>query len=153
DLFVLRSLNRICTYFAFDSFSGAYLIGNYGFPKLLGLIVIAADALVYFLLGVGSTLYFTVRDRRNAPMASLLLGIALLYAVPYFVVYSHPHYRHPVEPLLMMLSSGFFVHLLSRKGESLRNIVSNRSALVTLTLVAFSFIQVEFLSIMMLHSM
>jgi len=153
ELFLLRTLNRICTYFAFDTFAGAYLIGNYGVPKLLGLATIAVDALVYILIAVGSILYFAVPGSTEVSRAPfLLLGLALLYALPYFFAFSHPGYHYPVEPLLMILSSGFFAYLIGQ-GVSLRNIVVHRSTLLTVVLAAFSFIQVEFFSIVMLHRM
>jgi len=153
ELFLLRTLNRICTYFAFDTFAGAYLIGNYGVPKLLGFATIAVDAVVYILIAVGSILYFTVPRSREASTASLLLlGLALLYALPYFFAFSHPGYHYPIEPLLMILSSGLFAYLIEKR-VSLRNIVAPRSTLMTVVLTVFSFIQIEFLSIMMLHRM
>jgi 4-amino-4-deoxy-L-arabinose transferase-like glycosyltransferase len=153
-LFLLRSLNRICTYFAFDTLTGAYLIGNYGIPKPLGFVTIAVDAFIYILIAIGSILYFTVPRYKEASTAAfLLLGVVLLYALPYFFAFSHPSYHYPIEPLLMILSSGFFVHLVTGKSVSLRSIVTHRSALTTAAVVVFSFIQVEFLSIMMLHRM
>jgi hypothetical protein len=152
DLFLLRSLNRVCTYLAFDPFSGAYLIGNYGLPTHLGFAIIAVDTLVYFLIAVGSILYFTVpRSKDTSITPFLLLGVGLLYAVPYFFVYSHPHYRYPLDPLLMILSSGFFVHLLNGKGAALRNVMERRNIPMMTSLVVFALIQVEFLSIVMLH--
>jgi hypothetical protein len=153
-LFLLRSLNRICTYFAFDTFTGAYLMGNYGVPKLLGFATIAADAFIYILIAIGSILFFTMpRFKEASPAPFLLLGLALLYALPYFFAFSHPSYHYPIEPLLMILSSGFFVHLVTGRGVSARRIMTHQSTLATASLVAFSFIQVEFLSIMMLHRM
>jgi 4-amino-4-deoxy-L-arabinose transferase-like glycosyltransferase len=152
DLFVLRSLNRVCTYFAFDPFSGAYLMGNYGLARLPGFAIIVADVLVFFLISVGSILYFTVPRSKEGSLAPfLILGVGLLYALPYFFVYSHPHYRHPLEPLLMILSSGFFVYLLNGKGAALRNVMEHRTLTTTVALVAFALIQVEFFFIVMLH--
>jgi hypothetical protein len=154
ELFLLRTLNRICAYFAFDTFAGAYLIGNYGVPKLVGLATIAVDALIYMIIAVGSMLYFTVPRSKEASMASLLLlGTAFLYAFPYFFAFSHPSYHYPIEPLLMILSSGFFVHLIREKGSSVRNLIPHRNVPIMLALAAFSFIQVEFLSIMTLQRM
>jgi hypothetical protein len=151
ELFLLRTLNRVCTYFAFDTFAGAYLMGNYGVPKLLGLATIAVDAFIYILIAVGSVLYFTIpraREARTVPFA--LVGLSLLYALPYFFAFSHPSYHFPIEPLLMILSSGFFAHLMTTREVSVRNI-TQRNSLVPVALVAFAFIQVEFMAIMILH--
>jgi 4-amino-4-deoxy-L-arabinose transferase-like glycosyltransferase len=153
-LFLLRSLNRICAYFALDMFAGAYLIGNYNVPKLLGFATIAVDAFVYIVIAVGSILYFAVARPNGASKGPLLLlGTALLYALPYFFAFSHPSYHYPIEPILMILASGFFVHFVGEKGVSVRNIVIQRSILVTVALLAFSFIQIEFLSIMIARRM
>jgi len=153
ELFLLRTLNRVCVYFAFDTYAGAFLIGNYGVPKLLGLATIGVDAVVYILIAVGSILYFTLpRSKEVSTTPFLLLGLALLYALPYFFAFSHPGYHYPIEPLLMILSSGFFAYLIEKR-VSLRNIVAPRSTLMTVVLTVFSFIQIEFLSIMMLHRM
>jgi hypothetical protein len=151
-LFLLRTLNRICVYFAFDTLAGAFLIGNYGVPKLLGLATIGADAFVYMLIAVGSILYFTVPRSKQTSMAPfLLLGTALLYALPYFFAFSHPSYRYPIEPVLMILSSGFFVHLITRREVRLPSLAAHRNTLMTVALAAFAFIQVEFLTVMILH--
>jgi 4-amino-4-deoxy-L-arabinose transferase-like glycosyltransferase len=154
ELFLLRTVNRICTYFAFDTFAGAYLVGNYGVPKLLGLATIAVDAFVYVLLAVGSILYFTVPRSKEASRGALvLLGSALLYALPYFFAFSHPSYHYPIEPLLMILSSGFFIYLLTEKGAAVRNVVAGRNIPAMVALSTFAVIQVEFLSVMMLYRM
>ena len=127
-------------------------MGNYGLSAPLGFAIIAADALVFFLIAVGSILYFTVPRSEDAFMAPFLLfGMALLYAVPYFFVYSHPHYRYPLDPLLMILSSGFFTHLLNEKKAAVRNVMKYRTVAVTIAVGVFALIQVEFLSIVMLH--
>jgi hypothetical protein len=152
ELFLLRTLNRICTYFAFDTFAGAYLIGNYGLAKPLGLVVIAADALVYILIAVGSILYFALPRSKEASMTSFaLLGLALLYALPYFFAFAHPNHHYPIDPILMILSSGFFVHILNGKGAALQSFIQHRTIPMIMALVAFVFIQVEFFSIVMLH--
>jgi len=152
DLFLLRSFNRVCTYFAFDTFAGAYVIGNYGVPSLVGLVVIAADAILYFLMAVGSIFYFVLPlPERLRRQACLLLGIVVLYATPYFFAFSHPSYRFPIEPLLIILSSAFFTLLLDEKGLSIREVMAHRPVPVAIVLVLFSLIQVEFLSIVMLH--
>jgi hypothetical protein len=154
ELFLLRTLNRICTYFAFDTFAGTYLIGNYGVSKVLGLATIAVDAFFYILIGVGSILYFTVpRSSETSKAPFLLLGMIFLYALPYFFAFSHPSYHYPVEPLLMILSSGFFVYLINGTGTTLREVLEQRTVATTLAIVAFALIQIEFFSIVMLHRM
>jgi hypothetical protein len=52
---------------------------------------------------------------------------------------------------MMILSSGFFLHLLYGKREAVRNLVANRSIPLVGTLAVFALIQVEFFSIVMLH--
>jgi hypothetical protein len=152
ELFMLRTMNRFCTFFAFDTYAGAFLIGNYAVPKLIGLAAIAADALIYILIATASILYFGLaRSQEASRMAFLLLGVGLLYALPYFFAFSHPNYHYPIEPLMMILSSGFFVHLLDGKREAIRNLVTHRSIPLIVALAVFALIQVEFFAIVMLH--
>jgi len=152
DLFLLRTLNRICVYFAFDTYTGAFLIGNYGVSRFIGLAAMGADAFIYILIAVGSILSFALpRSREASRMAFLLLGMMLLYALPYFFAFSHPNYHYPIEPLLMILSSGLFVHVLQEKRAAVRNLVAQGRVPMVAALVIFAFIQVEFFSIVMLH--
>jgi len=149
DLFLLRSFNRVCVYFALDPFTGAYLIEDYGFPKLLGLLVIALDAGIYFVIAASSILYFaTLGSLKYRKQTSfILLAITVLYAAPYFVAFSHPRFRFPLNPLLMILCSAFLIAILSQPQTVLREIQHHKAGLVV-ALVAFALIQVEFLLMM-----
>ena len=51
---------------------------------------------------------------------------------------------------MMILSSGFFLHLLDGKREAIRNLVTHRSTPLLVALAVFALIQVEF-AIVMLH--
>jgi hypothetical protein len=148
-LFLLRSFNRVCAYFAFNTFAGAYLIETYGFPKLLGFAVIGLDAALYLLIAAGSILYLGTLSGMNRRTLSscVLVGVAMLYAFPYFLAFSHPSYHYPIEPILMIFSSAFFVCLINRNEDVLR-MIKHRQTGIAVALAVFGLIQIEFLVIM-----
>jgi 4-amino-4-deoxy-L-arabinose transferase-like glycosyltransferase len=135
-LFVLRTFNRVCVFFAPDTFPGAYLTESYGFPRLLGLFVIAVDGLVFAAVALSSSLFFFTRSRERG----LLLGIVILYAAPYFIAFSHPRYHFPIEPLLYAAAAAFLAHPVSNLAR-----LPRRKASIVATAAIFLLIQVEFL--------
>jgi hypothetical protein len=108
DLFVIRSLARVRTFFAFDTFTGAQIAAKAKSRvwKLVGLAVIAADAACYLVVaGLALFWFFVPGDRRVA----YLLGFAvLLYAAPYFASFAHPTYHFPVVPLLAVAAAAMW---------------------------------------------
>lgn len=146
-MFLLRTFNRICAYFAFDTFAGSFLIAFYGFPKIVGLVVLAIDALFYLVIAIGSILYlFSLPDFPHCtPRQNMLLGLALLYAAPYFIAFSHPSYHFPIEPILMALASAFFVLIISGQWNVVRAALHRRSRMLAIVLLSFAFVQIEFL--------
>ena len=56
--------------------------------------------------------------RKRAPGAWLFLWLFLAYPAVYYVVFSHPRYRHPIEPEIGIL----MVYGLSRSEE--RNVTA-----------------------------
>lgn len=142
DLFIVRTLNRIRAYFGFDTIAGARLINEGIAGTMVGLLVIAVDALFYMAIMV-TTLFFLFSVYRKAlPLQwiMLILGVAFLYSVPYFFAFSHPTYHIPIVPLLTVFSAAWLTRpVLQWK-------VLTRFAWIML--IVFVFIQVEWAVIM-----
>jgi 4-amino-4-deoxy-L-arabinose transferase-like glycosyltransferase len=145
DLFILRSVSRVRTFLAFDTFAGAQLLGKGGggggkMRSLLGLGVIALDALVYLtVLALVTIRLFVIPIKKNE---WLLLAAALLYSAPYFVSFSHPTYHLPVTPVLAVLGLPILDHRL--RGEPCLPPPASRGRMALfVTLLALVAIQVE----------
>jgi 4-amino-4-deoxy-L-arabinose transferase-like glycosyltransferase len=152
DLFVLRTLNRVRTYFAFDTYAGTVLVKFDRLPKLLGLAVIAADAIFYFVIMALSLVAFLAPEglRIERAAASTLLLITVAYALPYWVAFSHPTYHFPVVPLLAVPAAVLVSDLLAADRASLRTAVAAlvRRRSIGWALAVLLAIQLEWLGIM-----
>ncbi|MFH0766007.1 MAG: glycosyltransferase family 39 protein [Calditrichota bacterium] len=105
DLFIIRTLSRIRCYFAFDTFTAATVIKDYKMGIIPGLIVLGFDALVYMTIMLLMILaLFQPGGILQSRLTIIALGMALLYALPYFISWAHPTYHFPVMPLLMIAS-------------------------------------------------
>jgi hypothetical protein len=152
-LFLLRTFNRVCVFFAFDTYTGAYVIENYGFPRLLGLAIIALDSAIYCILAVGSILYLATLPGLRSLIAflddkslhaGLLLVLSLLYASPYFLAFSHPRYHFPLEPLLMAAAAAFALPFLEGAPQPALEALRGRRVAVAAAIVLFVSVQIEF---------
>lgn len=148
-LFLLRSFNRMCVFFAFDTYAGDYLIRTYQYPQILGLLVIGLGGLLYCVIAVSSIVFVgtLARNKETAACITMLMSVLLLYAAPYFVAFSHPRYRIPVEPILMMLSPALFVRLAYGSTNTIRNTLRNKKWKLVTAVCCFVSIQIEFAAI------
>ena len=138
DLFVIRTLNRIRCFFAFDTFAGAGLIDRL---PLLGILFLALDAICY--IGLGLMIIFAVFYRaENKTSFIMLMGgwLILAYALPYFFTISHPTYHLPIVPLVV------FVWTPSLPGFHLKEYFLSRWGYAVIAF--FLFIQVEWIFMM-----
>jgi hypothetical protein len=150
DLFLVRSLSRVRTFLATDSFTGSQLVKVYGLPLWVGLAAIAADGALYVGLA-GAVIAALFAGRRALPERDalrVLLGISLLYALPYLVSFSHPTYHIPTTPLLGVVAAVFAGRL--RRGDVWEKLKKSRKRRVGLWIAAALFvaIQVEWLVVM-----
>ena len=151
DLFLVRSLSRMRTYLATDSFTGSYLVKIFGLPLWTGLAAIAADGAFYVGI-VGAAVAALFAGRKALPerdALTVLLGISLLYALPYFVSFSHPVYHIPTTPLLGVIAA-VFIGRLRRGGGVWDRLKNSRKRRIGLGIVAalFAAVQVEWLIVM-----
>lgn len=97
--FLIRSLNRIRTFWAFDSFTGAWW---YGKNKPIGMVLLGLDAGCYLLLITGVLFFWKpVYEWENIQWMSVIL--ILFYSIPYYLAFSHPTYHFAVMPLFYFL--------------------------------------------------
>lgn len=107
DLFVLRTLNRVRVYLALDTATAAWM-REYGLVRVAGaLALIAVEALFYLAFLSGAVLAcFAPPPAAEARERQLVaLATSLLYALPYFVAFSHPTYHFTVVPLVLSLAA------------------------------------------------
>jgi hypothetical protein len=152
DLFVVRSLSRLRAFFALDTYSGAMAIKDYRLPPALGYAAIAVEAAIYGVVMV-LALVCIANSARFGLLGSelvILLGIALLYALPYWLAFSHPGYRFPVLPLLGALAAIPAVALLERS-QPLAGLLGSpgRRAILLAALLGLLLIQVEWVLVML----
>jgi 4-amino-4-deoxy-L-arabinose transferase-like glycosyltransferase len=114
DLFILRTVNRIRNYFAFDTGVGAFLIKQYHINKFVGLGLIAMDMVLYVFLMITALLYFTtgMGGFIDTYKSWVLLIFAIGYAFPYWFAFSHPTYHVPIMPLIGVFSVAYLVHCM-----------------------------------------
>ena len=60
---------------------------------------------------------FSGKDPKRG--ATLILTVLVLYPQPYYFTHLDPGYRHPIDPLLVVLASSSIVHIL--RGRLLRS--------------------------------
>jgi 4-amino-4-deoxy-L-arabinose transferase-like glycosyltransferase len=154
DLFLIRTMNRARNYFAFDTCTGSFLINKYKISnKLFGLIILGIDAVFYNLIMIGAILFlFNFRSfLMKSDHFSIILGIVIVYAVPYWLSFSHTMYHIPIVPLFGIFASVFISHLIDNSKAFVFEpiILSNkRKYFMWLVLIIFIYIQIELMFVM-----
>ena len=135
-LFVVRSLNRLRCFFAFDTYTGARTIGN---TPILGSLFLLLDAVCYLFLG-----FLTIASWSRANIipfySSFFVWILLAYSLPYLMAFSHPTYHFAILPL---------IGILGGKGLENRIRPRNWSLKQKLGMAIFAMIQIEWIAFMM----
>lgn len=99
-MFLARSASKFRTFLAADSFTGARLV-NRGKP-IVGYFILALDGLLYLLVMALALRWWYMTPRPPRPFLRRdALLVVLLYALPYFVSFSHPTYHLPLMPLFI----------------------------------------------------
>jgi len=151
--FVLRTLNRMRVYFAFDTFSGSMLMHDYHLNRFLGLGVIALDAGFYCLIML-SAIFFLIGFRNSFdPVRFTWIAVAtvIIYAVPYWISFAHPTYHFPVMPFFIVFTAIFWEQLGKFPHSFvLESIFSSRwrKYLLAFAILVFCYIQAEWVIVM-----
>lgn len=153
DLFLIRTFNRMRNYFAFDTFTGSYLVKDYKTNKMFGLFILGLDAAFFCALMLLALvfLFHSGKAFLKQEAAVLLLGTAAVYALPYWLSFSHPVHHFPTLPLIGLLSAGLLALLLEKTpGEMLEPMVRSpkRKYGLILALLFFLYIQAEWVWVM-----
>lgn len=153
DLFALRTVNRVRTFFGFDTFTSAQVAKQ---SRLAGVFVLGLDVVCYLAVMLGLLLAPTawpkLRERLAAdpdhpyPLEIVrVFAVALLLAAaPYFVTFSHPTFHQPFVGLAGALASGVLVIALEGGLRAVWSPATRRARVgVALAMVAFFAIQIE----------
>lgn len=153
DLFVLRTFNRVRTFFGYDTFTSAQVAKE---SPVGGAVVLALDAATYLAVMVAALLVPTAWGRLRASVAAdpghphpievvRILAVALLFAAaPYFVTFSHPTFHLPVVALAATLGAGVLVLALEKGLRATWEPSGRRARIgVAIALSAFAATQIE----------
>jgi 4-amino-4-deoxy-L-arabinose transferase-like glycosyltransferase len=153
DLFLVRTANRVRCYFAFDTYTGGYLIKQYSVDKKAGMLILMLDAFFYCAVMVAAMvgLFGFSRGSPSAGNTLLLLLLAGCYALPYWLSFAHPTYHFPVVPLFGVLASCLAGSVMSPRQAGARrpwSISAKRKYVLIAVLLAFAYIQIEWAWVM-----
>ncbi|MGC4046355.1 MAG: hypothetical protein QM758_21400 [Armatimonas sp.] len=165
QIFVFRTLNRVRTYMAYDTFAGAQL-SDMKHPKAPGAVfkgikalVLLGDFALYNAVCLLVIALFAVRgllknqfllDFKNANL--VVLGV--LYSLPYFVSFSHSTYHFPLFGGLIAFAVVSAV-VLKRELKAdpadrfLLPELQNRKGLLLLGIAVFLLVQAEWTLVML----
>ncbi|MEM9932437.1 MAG: hypothetical protein AAF824_02440 [Bacteroidota bacterium] len=97
--FLLRTLNRVRVFWAFDTFTGAWWYPRNNF---IGQIILGIDAICYLSFMSICLLFWHPTFSRDKVKELSLLTI-LAYGLPYYLAFSHPTYHFAIIPLFLFL--------------------------------------------------
>jgi hypothetical protein len=135
DLFAVRTLARLRTFFAFDTFAAAQ--ARAAGRRVLMFMVLACDAFLWLVILFGGVVGLLGWPLDRAAWVTLI-AIAL-YAAPYFASFSHPTYHAPVAPLFGVWASRAMVRRFN--GEPM--VAAGRWLWVGTLLVVLGAVQIE----------
>jgi 4-amino-4-deoxy-L-arabinose transferase-like glycosyltransferase len=156
DLFAVRTVNRIRVYFAFDSYTGSLLLNSYHVRRGLALASIVVDGTLYVLVMICAILFlFTISRNSERYWPSLtILGVIVIYAIPYFLSVAHPIYHYPVVPLFGLFAAALWSDILDQRNtwSGAVFVRGAKPAAMVLVLALFIYIQAEYAIVMYLYS-
>lgn len=96
-LFILRTFNRMCCFFAFETRAGTTILKYEG--SKFGYLMYILDIFLYFLLMIGGLIGFFANYLSILQKKKLLCFI-FLASIPYFLAFSLPIYHFLILPLM-----------------------------------------------------
>ncbi|MBA7583747.1 hypothetical protein ES708_25695 [subsurface metagenome] len=151
-IFTVRTLSRIRSFFAFDSYTGTVAISRFGGGKPLGALLLALDMLFYLTIMAASLFLYcgNGKELRDNPVALWVCVIVLAYAFPFWLAFSHPTYHLPIMPLLAVPASATLDKISGNPtiwADSIYRLKTNFKLLSALVILAL--IQLEWVIIML----
>jgi 4-amino-4-deoxy-L-arabinose transferase-like glycosyltransferase len=115
--FAWRTLSRVRTLMAFDSFAGTRWLKSDGPFNKLGYGVLTLDGLIYtsILLMWAAFLLSRARRELSGRDVALVMGFLVVYAIPYWISFSHPTYHLPMIPLMLLLASVWGQQMITQR--------------------------------------
>jgi 4-amino-4-deoxy-L-arabinose transferase-like glycosyltransferase len=147
DLFLIRTLSRFRTFFAFPVHRGDPVVKRFQIqqPGILVFGITLVDVACYWtimLMAIAVIFGFRCRMPDGEPL-TLVLSTALAYAAPYWVTFAQPRFNFPIIPLFGVLAAiGFDAAVTGTWAHAFQPSVRRRRAM-TLAVALFLYIQVE----------
>lgn len=107
DIFAVRTAARVRTLLAFDALAGARLRWSTHAFAWAGYLVLGLEAVLYTFLGLSCILFWfsTARKQLGGGIVAMIIGFLVVYALPYWISFSHPTYHLPMLPLLLLFAA------------------------------------------------
>jgi hypothetical protein len=146
--FMIRTLNRIRTFFAFDTFASANLFNLYKLTHL-SIAILLITFITYTALLIFVILFFTSYQSLgiSRSFVYLILLISFVTAFPYFIVFSHPTYHFPILPFITACAAIFIEKWYSNnttKKQIKKELVAKRYYVIFFILLIL-YIQIEWI--------
>lgn len=150
DLFLLRSFNRFRAFFCFPIHRGEPLSRTGKAPAIVGLAITAVEVIFFYwpIMVLAILYWFASPSPAARADARAVLGVAFIYAVPFFLTCSQPRYNFPVIPLFAVFAVAFIEAMRERSwGEVMQPLLNSarRRRALYATLAFFFYIQVEWM--------
>lgn len=99
-----RTASRMRTLVAFDTFAGSRLTWAHHPMAKSGYAVLGLEAVFWLLVGIGFLAFYWSEARRelSGGTIAIIAGFLLIYALPYWISFSHPTYHLTMVPLLLI---------------------------------------------------
>ncbi|MBW7996335.1 MAG: hypothetical protein FVQ81_07175 [Candidatus Glassbacteria bacterium] len=113
-VFIVRTLSRIRTFFAFDTYTGTQVIKRFGHGKIVGASVLGLVMLFYLAIISACLLFYLGRGAREngSTIGAMIPAAAVAYAFPFWLAFSHPTYHLPLLPLLAIPTAAVLERLI-----------------------------------------
>lgn len=100
----IRTAARMRTLFAFDTFSGSRLTWAHHPLAKSGYAVLGLEAVFWLVIGIGFLAFYWTDARRelSGGTIAIIAGFLLIYAIPYWISFSHPTYHLTMVPLMLI---------------------------------------------------
>ncbi len=100
--FGIRTINRVKTFWAADSFTGAFLSQSFSssFWAVLGTGLDFIGFCILLWLAIEA-----LPESYTYSPGIWLIGLLIIYPLPYYLAFSHPTYHFPLLPFLCILAS------------------------------------------------
>ena len=144
-VFLIRTLSRIRTLFAFDVYTGMLVIKRIYAGKATGAVVLGLDLLFYIaIMSACLVFYLGRRVRQQTGKAGIIIPVTILaYAFPFWLAFSHPTYHLPLMPLFAVPAGAAIAQISSKKPFRLGNLGLNWRLNTALAIIAL--IQIEWI--------